>query len=70
MIYNLDTACLDLDMLEYVSEIIETPIEEYYFRYQINGYVYNTSVFSLYTDIVEIRDSLINTWLKNMEEIG
>lgn len=62
MIYQLNDDYIDLSKLECVSGIINNGIDEYYFRFQINTYVYNTPFLNTLKNIKLIRENLIKAW--------
>lgn len=62
MVYKLAEDYIDLEKLECVSGIINNGIDEYYFRFQINTYVYNTPVIETLKSIKLLRKNLIKAW--------
>ena len=63
-IYKLnDDKYFDMNKLEHVSGIEETS-NEYYFRYQVNGFVYNSDGSTVEGEIEKERQKLIKEWHK------
>ncbi len=68
MIYTFDNKSIDLSKLEYVSDIITTPKDEYLFRFQINTHSYEVHFNQHFSDIKLMRDNLISVWEKYLKE--
>lgn len=69
MIYKLNDDYLDTSKLEHVSNIKEEIFvpngnKQYWFRYQINGYVYDSDTNVSKEVIGKERENLLQVWLK------
>lgn len=67
-IYELNNKHFNMNKLEHISELIEhihiDKTIEYYFTYQINGFVYNSKFNSDHHIIWQEREKLIEEWQK------
>lgn len=69
MIYQLAEDYIDLSQLECISSIINTGADEYYFRFQVNTYVYNTPVIESLKSIDLLRNNLIEAWQEYKDQL-
>ena len=66
MIYQCGDTYIDLDKLEVICKINNSP-DEYFFQYQVNGIVHESPVYDSEVDIEGERDALIKAWKKYKE---
>lgn len=68
-VYNLNRAYIKLECLSYISPIINNGVDQYYFRYQVNNFLFDSEVYDSeqLNKLEESREKLIQAWEKHNE---